>query len=221
MSVGAIREPFRSGTPQVVELLLARGADLSARSFTDDFPALHTAVIFSNTGLSPPEVECRARMVSLLLSAGADVHAKVGYGIPGKTVIAAFSEGGCDRDVLKLLLRAGASLDLPKDPVSEIRTRISKASESADRISALRECAELMSSVRDAGGWQDYVLAPRRALLRLRSLRARGRAQPTAATPEHAKRLLDPNLPNELLGKILTYWQDREGDALGRDWGSR
>mmetsp|Transcript_19885 Transcript_19885/g.62315 ORF Transcript_19885/g.62315 Transcript_19885/m.62315 type:complete len:262 (+) Transcript_19885:370-1155(+) len=193
---------------EVVELLLARGADLSARSFTDDFPALHTAVIFSNTGLSPPEVECRARMVSLLLSAGADVHAKVGYGIPGKTVIAAFSEGGCDRDVLKLLLRAGASLDLPKDPVSEIRTRISKASESADRISALRECAELMSSVRDAGGWQDYVLAPRRALLRLRSLRARGRAQPTAATPEQVKRLLDPNLPNELLGTIFAYWKE-------------
>ena len=81
------------------------------------------------------------------------------------------------------------------------------------------ECDALLHAVTDAGGWRDYVRAPRRALLRLRSLRARGRAQPTAATPEHAKRLLDPNLPNELLGKILTYWQDREGDALGRDWG--
>jgi len=189
---------------EVVELLLDRGANVNAKSLEDNFTALHCVVI-PEAGHEPLAVERRARTFSLLLSAGADVHKTAG----GASVIAKFFEAGCDRDVLVQLLRAGASLeDLPTDPVSELRTRLSDSANLC--FPALSECAELMSSVCDAGGvWRDYVLAPRRALLRLRSLRARGRAQPTAATPEYAKRLLDPNLPNELLGTIFAYWRER------------
>jgi len=35
------------------------------------------------------------------------------------------------------------------------------------------------------------------------------RAEPTPATPIHVLRLLDPDLPNELLGTIFAYWKER------------
>jgi len=200
---------------EVVELLLARGANVHAKSLDDEYTSLHCAVC-PDIGLSPPDAERRARAVSLLLSAGADVHTEA----TGRAVIDVFFSQGCEHAILVQLLRAGASIDLPNDPVSLMRTRLANittrhpslvASSGNDMfrtVSGLSECSTLVSAVRDAGGWRDYVLTPRRALLRLRSLRARGRAQPTAATPEQVKRLLDPNLPNELLGTIFAYWKE-------------
>ena len=76
------------------------------------------------------------------------------------------------------------------------------------------ECHEMVRGVRAAGGsWKEYVRAPPKALLRLRSLVARGRARSVkrlrARTPREIELLLAPTFPNELCWRVLEYWNPR------------
>ena len=81
---------------------------------------------------------------------------------------------------LKILLRAGASLDsIDGDRSAERMFRGSMDSWSAFKPSCQKasRCLDLVLAVRRAGSWRNYVLQPHRDILRLRSLRARGRAR--------------------------------------------
>ena len=71
-------------------------------------------------------------------------------------------------------------------------------------------CKQLVSDVRAAGSWKQYVLHMPKALLRLRSLVARGRTRSIkrlrAKTPREIELLFAPTFPNELFWRVLEYW---------------
>ena len=74
-------------------------------------------------------------------------------------------------------------------------------------------CEQLVSDVRAAGSWKQYVLHMPKALLRLRSLVARGRTRSIkrlrAKTPREIELLFAPTFPNELCWRVLEYWNPR------------
>ena len=74
-------------------------------------------------------------------------------------------------------------------------------------------CEVMIADVRAAGSWKAYARAPPKALLRLRSLVARGRARSVkrlrARTPREIELLLAPAFPNELCWRVLEYWNPR------------
>ena len=109
------------------------------------------------------------------------------------------------------LLRAGASLDIRIDTgpygifdsvddlVRAIEREIDGLRDNRDWV-AIRS---LVEGVRAAGGtWAAYARLPRRRLLRLRSLVARGRAR--TADP-----IIEPvfRLPNEMCWHVLKFWR--------------
>ena len=77
----------------------------------------------------------------------------------------------------------------------------------------LNACRALLADVRAAGSWKAYARAPPKALLRLRSLVARGRARSVkrlrARTPREIELLFAPAFPNELCWRVLEYWNPR------------
>ena len=71
----------------------------------------------------------------------------------------------------------------------------------------------LVAGVRRAGSWKLWTLEDVKALLRLRSLVARGRARSVkrlrARTPREIELLFAPTFPNELCWRVLEYWNPR------------
>ena len=68
------------------------------------------------------------------------------------------------------------------------------------------ELETIVADLRAAGGsWRQYVLAPPKDLLCLRSLVARGRAKvrPHGWTPSCVARLFARSLPNEIAWRVL------------------
>ena len=64
----------------------------------------------------------------------------------------------------------------------------------------------LVKAVRAAGSWTKYALLPHKRVLALRSLRVRGRATTTPATPPYLDRLLAPSMPTDVIWHVLEYW---------------
>jgi len=145
--------------------------------------------------------------------------------------------------VFLTMLRAGASLDfdvrpypyteLPNYPSPEERLRaiIAQMQERgrgwphhgpheaylarlADRDRKLSLAIEVISGVRSEGSLRRFLLRPHGALLRIRLLRARGRAHVAAATPPCVARLLDPCFPNEAVWHVLSFWRETDTKAL-------
>ena len=106
--------------PQLVAALLKHGADVSARTTSEDTP-LHSAALRAGSaklrelfaGLSkkpakpaPPPLSKSAQCVRLLIDAGADVNAK---NKDGKTPLECVKDGdGEEKEVADLLRKAGA-----------------------------------------------------------------------------------------------------------------
>ena len=114
-----------------------------------------------------------------------------------------------------LLLRAGASLDACCD--DESAEEMLEAEEWND-LAEVHEpnyvaLKALGTGVRRAGSWKLWTRENVKALLRLRSLVARGRARDIkrlrAKTPREIALLLAPAFPNELFWKVSTYWNPR------------
>ena len=136
-------------------------------------------------------------------------------------------------ETVKLLLRHGASIDAcaqepdPTHYVGEFAVtaeEMLRRTEAQDRLRAIPynlaacdhfiACQALVSDVRAAGGTcKQYVLHMPKALLRLRSLVARGRARSVkrlrARTPREIELLFAPAFPNELCWRVLEYWNPR------------
>ena len=144
-------------------------------------------------------------------------------------------------ECLKLLLRAGLALDVHERrdfglqpellrlmPLEQIIDE--RIQSLADRVptSALADAGhlgrslDLVRAVRASlytsasprlSLWRQYVLAPSVAVLRLRSLAARGRARVrgvvSGPTPRPIAWLLTPQTPREIVWNVLAFWNPR------------
>ena len=114
-----------------------------------------------------------------------------------------------------MLLRAGASLDACCDDESaedmlDFGEWCDLAEVHEPNYVALKT---LFAGVRRAGSWKLWTLEDVKALLRLRSLVASGRARDIkrlrARTPREITLLFAPAFPKELFWKVMTYWNPR------------
>ena len=118
-------------------------------------------------------------------------------------------------ETARMLLRAGASLDACCDDESaeEMLEAVDwndMAKVHEPNYVALKK---LFAGVRRAGSYKLWTRENVKALLRLRSLVARGRARDIkrlrAKTPREIALLLAPAFPNELFWNVMTYWNPR------------
>jgi hypothetical protein len=213
---------------ELAKVLLQRGADVNFEHVEDGYSALHCCLeeLFCPTH---DTISARAAILEILgiyLAAGATVNHK---NLRGDTPLgmalrlrswALEEQRHLAFESVKLLLRAGASLDAcSKDTTAEEMLR------RVDEVQSYHTedghfidehfiaCRAIVADVRAAGSWKAYARAPPKALLRLRSLVARGRARSVkrliARTPREIELLLAPAFPNELCWRVLEYWNPR------------
>ena len=215
----------------VARLLLSRGVDANYCERDDGWTLLHDAVSFSRN-------EYTRKLYAALISAGADVNARAGDNYSFSTPLGALLQDPGhhhvwvahaqsdtwvpDPDILHhyvetatMLLRAGASLDACCDDESaEDMLDFGEWHDLAEvhepNYVALKT---LFAGVRRAGSWKLWTLEDVKALLRLRSLVASGRARDIkrlrARTPREITLLFAPAFPKELFWKVMTYWNPR------------
>ena len=104
-------------------------------------------------------------------------------------------------DVVKTLLRAGASLDSATRSFEE---RLNHIRGDAEHIVAIRN---LVASVRAAGSWKAHCRLAHKQVLRLRSLVARGRTRERLATTR-AIRFIVRQGDNGIVWNVLSYWRE-------------
>ena len=199
---------------QCARWLIARGADVNLRHQNGSCP-LHYA---SFPG------DCSSAMVSLLLESGARIHARTNGGLtPLGQVIEQFnytldeveeedevparqievSRSGLE--IIKLLLKAGASIDRCKGDLSAEECMQAFLFENQDYANdeSFAKGRELVAGVRAHGSFKAYVREPHRQFLRLRSLLVRGRAKTDSQRLERIARL-----PNGACWHVLSYlWE--------------
>ena len=206
---------------ELAKLLLQRGADVNkvCEPDSDGASALHCIVDFQSYA-GPDQLPILMEIMGLYIEAGANVNHK-NWG--GETPLGAalkftnwYGEGQkrCVLAVATLLLRGGATLDAVTEefPAEEILRR-AEMQETRDDEHYLA-CKALVADVRAAGSYKEYALAPSKALLRFRSLVAKGRARERKArtrrkTPREIALLFAPTFPRELFWKVASYWNPR------------
>jgi hypothetical protein len=203
----------------IARLLLSRGVDANYCEHDDGWTLLHTVVSFSHN-------EYARTVTTALIGAGADVNARADTedGDPILTPLGTLLDNHiCRADRLHhclesatLLLRAGASLDACSNDDSAEDFMFEAEDENDDLASDPNFVAlkTLVAGVRRAGSWKLWTLEDVKALLRLRSLVARGRARERKVrtrrrTPQEIALLLAPAFPNELFWKVMEYWNPR------------
>ena len=220
---------------RLMRFLLSRGVDVDQCVRPGTATALHNACLGH-----------RSTAVELLVSHGADVHNNI-WAPPAFMAAGALDSNLHERPPAEALwqrykcvlhlVRAGARLDgtvinfdaqgpEPRDEqmsLEQVFEKLMSEREDPDELRYLNLSHALVRAVRAAGGtWcqyvRQYVLAPPKELLRLRSLVARGKARvkvrARAKTPRPIEWLFSPNLPNELCWRVLEYWNPRTGTAL-------
>ena len=118
--------------------------------------------------------------------------------------------------VLKMLLRAGASLDNckaggPQGPVPKHAEWCIQDAETDEYYGGSRLLADvdwvaiksIVAGVRREGSWKAYCRVEHKRLLRLRSYLVRGYAETTDARIDRILRL-----PNGACWKVLAYWRE-------------
>ncbi len=213
---------------EMVRYLISLGADVECQNKT--LPPLHFAC-------SVPHPEA----VAALLQAGANVHriddgsaihvhllkeSKFVNTFNHQPLSAETVAWVTDRifECLRLLLRAGLALDVLQQgtitPLEQIIGELMRSvhdaghlGRSLDLVRAVRASMYTSASSRICP-WRQYVLAPSVAVLRLRSLVARGRARErgvvSGPTPRPIAWLLAPRTPGEIVWKVLAFWNPRQ-----------
>ena len=191
-----------------VKWLLSIGANANLLT-VGGFGALHVACSTPSSTVA---------LVRMLLDAGAAINVmdRVKIGTPfGRALNSHLSI-----DVLRLLLRRGASLDSVVDYEAEgnwERRQLSAEDVLNEQLDShlkylnepvIRDQLDFVIAVRAAGSYKKYVRLPHTRLLRLRSLVARGRAAARLVTQHAIVRLLSPKTPNEVVWTILAYWRE-------------
>ena len=191
-------------------MLIARGADVNIASRNGSVALL----------LACYPGECASAMVSLLLQAGARVNVRWQDCNPLGTLIEHFdycvhaledraahqrqvSRSGLE--IMKLLLRAGASLDRCERDLSAeaaMQEFLSRRPQYAND-EYFAEGRELIEGVRAHGSFKAFAREPHRQFLRLRNLLVRGRAKVRGRRLERIARL-----PNGACWHVLSYlWE--------------
>ena len=188
--------------------LISRGARVDVLSRWTDITALHFACRRAG------ETTATNDMVSVLIAAGAPVNAHAsGSGTP-LFMIQNVHESTID--VVKTLLRAGASLDSATRSFEERLNHILEVPQGAGHIVAIRN---LVASVRAAGSWKAHCKLAHKEVLRLRSLVARGRVKLPSRTRRRSQRGRDARQKralefvvrqgdNGIVWNILSYWRE-------------
>ena len=237
MALGDARS-VTSRTVELAKLLLQRGADVNRVAGGDDsdyspLQCIIEALPVRNQRRDPAKL---IEILGIYLAAGANVNHK---NRGGKTALGMalrhaswYADEGNLRlalESVKLLLRAGASLDAcsrsynasgAEQTAEELlrERRIMPAMAENEATLADNEvflaCEVMVADVRAAGSWKAYTRAPPKALLRFRSLVARDRARVRKArtsgkTPRELELLFSPSFPNELFWRVLEYWNPR------------
>ena len=193
--------------------LIVRGADVNIGNIEDKLP-LHYACYPG---------DCSSTMVSLLLASGARVNARTDEDedlTPLGQLIEEFdynlwkNEEAENRrrisrsglEIMKLLLKAGASVDrCQRDLSAEAAMQgfLSRRPHYANDDESFTKCRELVAGVRAYGTYRAYVREPHRHFLRVRSLLVRGRAKTDSRRLERIARL-----PNGACWHVLSYlWE--------------
>ena len=192
--------------------LIVRGADVNIGNIEDKLP-LHYACYPG---------DCSSTMVSLLLASGARVNARTDEGedlTPLGQLIEEFdynlwkNEAAENRkrisrsglEIMKLLLKAGASIDRCQgDRSAEAAMQgFLSCRPSYVNDESFARCRELVAGVRAHGSYKAYVREPHRRFLRMRSLLVRGRAKTDSRRIERIARL-----PNGACWHVLSYlWE--------------
>ena len=196
---------------QLVRYLISQGADVECWS----------------KWMSPLECACscsHTEAVTLLLRAGANVNRIDELGTA--VCLPLFSISGFEHRIFECLchlLRAGLALDVLQNGTTTrleqiIDERIQSLADaghlgrSLDLVRAVRASMYASASSR-MSPWRQYVLAPSVAVLRLRSLVARGRARErgvvSGPTPRPIAWLLAPRTPREIVWNVLAFWNPR------------
>ena len=235
MTIPLLINEITEGHVALVKMLLRRGADVNCvpdlgeeGGGSDGYSALQCC-LDALPYASFPAKKVIMEILRIYIDSGANVNYKdtseeaplgmalympFWYGV-GEQPSAAF-------EAAKLLLRGWASLDgCREDEENEYRsTTAEQILRQAERGTELAHnehfvaCKALVADMRAAGGtWRHYVLHMPKELLRLRSLVARGRAREIkrlrARTPREVALFLSPTFPNELLWRVLEYWNPR------------
>ena len=192
--------------------LIVRGADVNIGNIEDKLP-LHYACYPG---------DCSSTMVSLLLASGARVNARTDEDedlTPLGQLIEEFdynlwkNEEAENRrrisrsglEIMKLLLKAGASIDRCKDGLSAeacMQAFLSDRPHYANDEFFAR-CQEIVAGVRAHGSYKSFAREPHRQFRRLRSLLVRARAKTDSRRLERIARL-----PNGACWHVLSYlWE--------------
>ena len=211
---------------QFARRLIARGADVNIAG-REGGAALHLACYPG---------DCASAMVSLLLQAGArvNVRSREGETTPLGTLIKqfnyclgpswsmegeeeAYDEAAHQRqvsrsglDIMKLLLRAGASLDRCERDLSAeaaMQAFLSRHPSYAND-EYFTKCRELVAGVRAHGSYKAYAREPHRKFLRLRSLLVRGRVKVRGRTKDSRRLERIARLPNGACWHVLSFWRE-------------
>jgi hypothetical protein len=222
----------------LAKLLVQHGADVNHHpNVKDGYTALHCCIDILIHNVDDADRAIILEMLGVLVTAGANANLRnaqretpLGMALQSNYWD---PENGTQRSAfesVKLLLRAGASLDACRDVAENddcTAEEMLRKTRNSLGVSATGHhnyaddeyfvaCEQLVSDVRAAGSWKQYVLHMPKALLRLRSLVARGRAQEKGRkartrgkTPREVVLLFAPTFPNELFWRVLEYWNPR------------
>ena len=188
------------GTPRLIKLLLESGAD--ARVMGWQRIDLRTGTVANGTDNRSAGT---ASLVGLLFARGGPSRAlDSGVARPLKNHL----------ECLKLLLRAGSSLDncrtgarhpAPRNAewcIQDAETRFQRFTR-LDADPDWIAMKAIVAGVRREGSWKAYCRVEHKCFLRLRSLLVRGRAKTTDARVDRILRL-----PNGACWNVLAYWRE-------------
>ena len=201
------------GNIKTIRFLLERGAD----------PNIGGEPIF------PLHLARDAQTAELLLANGARVDAQSAHS--RSTALALWLElfgsrsTGQDSELILVLLRHGASLDLldftGRDVLQIAQARLASYGGEGNRfksqIPKYESIVNLLTAVRDAGSYKRYLRERAVALLKLRYLCLAGRATAPAhlvrcfgspPIPTDAARSSLAQLPDEVFEHVLSFWND-------------
>ena len=111
---------------------------------------------------------------------------------------------------MKLLLRAGASLDGCERGLSAEAAMQEFLSRRPSYVNdeSFARCRELVAGVRAHGSYKAYVREPHLQLFRLRSSLVRGRAKVRDRSKDSRRLERIARLPNGACWHVLSFWRD-------------
>ena len=200
------------GGPDMMRMLIARGATVDARDDDEDRRGPLLSAAFEDNMCS----------MKILIESGANVNAQTsgGYSVLMEAVVSVYHKSIEPEDVL-FLLRSGADYTLRNDRGDDAEAIAARGHEITQFV---------LADVRAAGGIKQYYRQPIVQLNVLRLLCERGRATAPSAHACYAsgpsgvlarlfpgpRTLLGPKLPRELFAHVLSFWRSVRASAEDR-----